>query len=123
MNPKVGIFFIVDGESLVDAVPLEAAEAYGDALQHGGHYEFWESLVPKTATEKKLRARAYDAYPRGRVVYFSVEEMFRVYMDKCLTAGTLEVIRERFGLMGSIQVEVKGDEHYRCAGCNPNYMD
>lgn len=47
MNPKVGIFFIVDGESLVDAVPLEAAEPYGDALQHGGHYEFWESLVPE----------------------------------------------------------------------------
>lgn len=123
MDPKVGIFFFIDNEILTDAVPVSEAEPYGDALQHGGHYEFWESLVPKTGTEKKLKARAYDAYPRGRVVFFPAEEMFRVYMDKCLTAGTLEVIREKFGLMGSIQVELKGDEHYRCAGCNPNYMD
>lgn len=107
----------------MDAVPEREAEPYGDALQHGGHYDLWESLVPKTATEKKLKARAYDAYPRGRVVFFPAEEMFRVYMDKCLTAGDLTVIRERFGLINSIKVEIKGDEHYKCAGCSRNFME
>lgn len=123
MNSKVGIFFFAEGKILVDAVPLEAAEPYGDALQHGGHYDFWESLVPKTATEKKLKARAYDAYPRGRVVSFPAEETFRIYMDKCLTEGDLEVVRERFGLISTIKVEIKGDEHYKCAGCNQNFME
>jgi hypothetical protein len=84
MNPKVGIFFFIDNEILMDAVHIEKGEAYGDAIQHGGHYEFWESLKPNILAERKFKARAYDAYPRGRVVYFPKKEKYIIYADRCI---------------------------------------
>jgi hypothetical protein len=38
--PKVGIFFFVDGEIIMDAVPVEKGEQRGDEIQRGNHYEF-----------------------------------------------------------------------------------
>jgi len=120
---KVGIFFFIDGEILLDAVPVENGEPYGNAIQHGGHYEFWETLVPKTLTERKFKARAYDAYPRGRVVYFPEKNKYCIYHDRCLKLNTdVTTVIEKFGLEGA-DIELEKDEHYKCAGCNPYFMD
>lgn len=121
--PKVGIFYFVDNKILMDAVPIETGEPYGDAIQHGSHYEFWEKLVPKTLIERKFKARAYDAYPRGRVVYFPAKDKYRIYHDKCLKKNVeLANVEEQFDLKG-VNIEFGKDEHYRCAKCNPYFLD
>lgn len=122
MNPKVGIFFYVDGEIIIDAVPFESGEPYGEAVQHGGHYDYWDALIPKTLVERKFKARAYDAYPRGRVVYYPKRKIFRLYSDRCLKADDLNAVKEKFGLE-TVKVEFETDEHYQCAKCNPNFLD
>ena len=65
---KVGIFFKVGNEFLIDAVPVADGEPYGEAVMHGGHYEFHERLIPSTPLQRRFRACDYDYYPRGRVV-------------------------------------------------------
>jgi hypothetical protein len=89
---KVGMFWCVGETVIGEAVPLSEAEPYGDALQHGGHYDFWLRLKPRTETERWLRGHAYDYYPRGRVVYFQSRQHFRLYVDGCLSVGDREAI-------------------------------
>lgn len=117
-SPRVGIFFFVGDKILMDAVPAEKGEPYGNAMQHGSHYEFWKSLVPQTMIERRFKARAYDAYPRGRVVYFPDRQKYRIYADSRLTMDEITLISELFELIG-VNIEIETDEHYRCAKCNP----
>lgn len=120
--PKVGIFFFIDDSILTDAVPIEKGEQYGNAVQHGGHYEFWESLMPKTLKERQFKARAYDAYPRGRVVYFPNEKKYCIYADTCLEMKNIVLVKEHFELIDEY-IELQTDEHYQCARCNPYFLD
>lgn len=119
---KVGIFFKVEGDFLTDAVSVESGEPYGEAVQYGGHYEFWEKLRPRASCERRFKAHAYDYYPRGRVVYFPIAKIYRLYSDRCLTAEDIRTVVGDFKLEGQ-PLEVAADEHYRCACCNPYYMD
>ncbi len=122
--PMVGIFYFIDDKVLFDAVPTADGEPYGDAVQHGSHYDFWDTLVPKTELEKRFKSRAYDAYPRGRVVFFPKRKTYRVYFDdKCICfSDDMPFILDCFGL-DNVEVEFLDDEHYRCASCNPHYLE
>jgi len=120
--PHVGIYFFVDGELVVNAVPIEQGESYVDTIQYGGHYEFWEKLQPRTSAERKMKDCAYDAYPRGRVVYFSGNRTYCIYVDECLKKDDIISIRDAFGLRWT-KAEVDYDENYQCAKCNPWLVD
>lgn len=115
-GPQVGIFWWVEEELLCDAVGLAAAEPYGVALQHGGHFDFHQALQPATLRDCRFRESEYDHYPRGRVVYFPARRLFAVYIDRCLNLEPIrQQIRARFALTG--EVRFGWDSHYRCAGC------
>jgi hypothetical protein len=121
--PKVGIFFFVNSAILLDQVPVERGEPYGNAVQYGGHYEFWERLRPKNPIERKFKTRAYDAFPRGRVVYFPDKDKYVIYYDMCLGLNMeLKSVIEKFELEG-LDIAVAKDEHYKCAKCNPYFLD
>lgn len=120
-GPLVGIYFVVRGEILIDAVELEKAEPYDDALQFGGHNDFHESLRPGSQTERLFKARPYDYFPRGRVVYFSTTKKFRMYFDRCLSKESLQEVIRQFGIERE-DLELCPDEHYQCAGCNRRYL-
>lgn len=47
MTQAVGIFFIVNGNVVFDAAPLENGELYGDTLGFSGHYDYWDALIHK----------------------------------------------------------------------------
>jgi hypothetical protein len=117
---QVGIFFLVDDQFLFDAVPLERGDPYGDTVGHGGHYEFWDLFGPRTELERRFKARAYDAYPRGRVVYFTREKRFVLYADQCLKREVLQRLAKQFGIEEPVFAR---DEHYQCATCNPSFVD
>ncbi len=119
---QVGIYWVVAGQIIGDAVPLAQAEPYGDALQHGGHYEFWSDLQPESTAERQLKTRAYDFWPRGRLVFFPQRGTARLYVDPCLQNDDVDAVREFFG-HSNPRIEIAWDEHYRCAECNHHYLD
>ena len=67
---KVGIFFVVQSNILINATNLELGEPYGDAINFSGNFEYWEAINPKNSIEQLFKSHAYDHFPRGRVVYF-----------------------------------------------------
>lgn len=121
MNPLVGIYFVVKNQVLHDTIGLEQAEVYADALQHGGHNDFHENLIPQSPIERLFKSKPYDYFPRGRVVYFQQTQKFRLYVDKCLDVTATQQVIEVFGLTDS-NMEVERDEHYKCAACNRHYL-
>ncbi len=119
---NVGIFFKVANDFLIDAVPVEESEPYGDALQYGGHYDFHEFLDPTVPLERRFKAHDYDYYPRGRVVFFPKLNAFNLYADPCMTPDDINRIIDLFSLDGQA-VEVTADKHYRCSRCNRSYFE
>ncbi len=117
---KVGIFFVVNGDLVVDAVPLEQGELYGDSVGFSGHYDYWQALAPNNPTERLFKSHTYDYFPRGRVVYFKKTGNFRLYADRCLKKADIENIAAAFQLP---EYRLSRDEHYQCAGCNAGYVD
>lgn len=117
---KVGIFFVVNGDLVVDAVPLEQGEFYGDTVGFSGHYDCWQALAPKNPTEQLFKSHAYDYYPRGRVVYFKESGNFRLYADRCLKKTDVEKVATTFQLTA---YRLARDEHYQCASCHQGYVD
>ena len=121
-STKVGIFWSVGGGFVVDAVDLPAAEPYGDTLQHGGHFDYWQNLIPATVMERKFKSHAYDYYPRGRVVFFPKRQISRVYVDRCMGTDDINAVLNLFDLQ-RLGLEIEGDLHYRCAKCNSMFID
>ena len=121
-NVKVGIYWSVDDVIIGDAVYLQEAEPYGDALQHGGHYEFWEKLQAGNDSERKFKSHAYDYYPRGRMVCFLKRETVRLYVDRCMDNDVLNAVLDFFEHR-DYPIEIENDAHYRCAGCNRHFTE
>ena len=48
---KVGIFYKVNNQILLEAIELDHAERYGNALGFGGHYEYWMKMTPSSLVE------------------------------------------------------------------------
>ena len=119
---NVGIFWLVDGAIVGDAVTLENAEPYAEALQYGGHFEFWENLKVFSVTGRKLKSHAYDYYPRGRMVFFPKRQTARLYVDYCMGSEVLIKALDFFKHQ-KYEIEIESDAHYRCAGCNRNYAE
>lgn len=117
---KVGIFFVVQGNLLIDVAPIAQGESYGDAINFSGHFDYWEALNPKSAVEQLFKNHAYDHFPRGRVVYFNKTSSFKLYADRCITKVKIEKIAAAFQLPA---YQLARDEHYQCAICNPDYLD
>ncbi len=117
---NVGIFFVVNGEVIFDAVPLEKGEPYGDAIGYSGHHDYWLALIPQSRTEHLFKSHDYDYFPRGRVVYFKNARHFRLYADRCLKKTEIQSVAAAFALA---EFQLARDEHYQCANCNAEYID
>ena len=119
-QPKVGIFFFINGVFIFDSVPLEQGELYGDTIGFSGHSDFWERIVPQNSTENLFKNHDYDYFPRGRVVYFQRLKRFKLYADSCMKHADIEKLGAIFELPS---YQLARDEHYQCASCNQNYVD
>ena len=117
---KIGIFFMVQGHLLIDATPHEQGELYGDAINFSGHFDYWETLIPKSAVEQIFKNYAYDHFPRGRVVYFIKTSSFKLYADPCMSKDEIEKVSAAFQLPS---YRLARDEHYQCAKCNTDFLD
>lgn len=97
-------------------VPLSHASEYGNALEHGGHWEYWDKLLPQTSNQFLLKDHEYDRFPRGRVLYFKNKQKIVVYADRCLwELQSQRMVQSAFGIHSSIQFVA--DSHYRFPSC------
>lgn len=119
--PEVGPFYVIDGAVFADTESYrDVEEINSNRDSNNTHYNYWELLQQ---LYKELREIDYDYYPRGRVVYNSVEDKFYVYLDKCLSG--MKTIRNIISELNLPQrkVVVRSDEHYQCHSCNKNYVN
>jgi len=126
MHPMVGIFWFIemgkDDDFVYDAVPISQGEKYDDAIAYGEHYSFWKKHLPKTCTEVIFKDNAYDAYPRGRIVFLPNENKFVIYIDKCICTDDLVKIIEKFQI-DNVDIAIEEDEQYRCTQCKSLFIN
>jgi hypothetical protein len=78
--PEVGIFWLIDNKLVADSIPWGQADVYGGF--YGGkndHAAFWttlQRLLPQ------WHGKEYTDFPRGRVLFDSIEEVFLVYSSR-----------------------------------------
>jgi len=115
-EPRLGIFWLIDGTLLMDSAPLSECEPYGDHLNFpGSHLVVWERW---TRLGKVRGEVEYEEPARGRVIYDTRAEHFTLLADKC--------ILDRVELIAQIKKELNlsrrstslaRDSHYRCSKC------
>jgi len=81
-EPRVGIFWVLNGEPLIDSALLSDAEPYGDHLTHPrGHAAVWERFQQNGTAPREME---YEEAPRGRVMYNTKSRRFTLLADKCI---------------------------------------
>jgi len=115
-EPRVGIFWIVDGKSVIDSAAISEAEPYGDHLTHPrGHADVWEQYqrLGKVPLESE-----YEEFPRGRVKYNTKTRRFSLLADKCILKDKNIVSKIMAALnLPSKKTDKETDSHYRCFAC------
>jgi hypothetical protein len=124
---SIGIIYYLNNVLLIDSTLIDECEESCGFKDHvRGHQEFWEAIQDAFISEGinyKLTERDYDFYPRGRVLYSVKENMFIVYLDRCMI-GKQEIIDEIVSRMNLPKdcFKVMPDFHYQCAACNKLYV-
>ena len=95
---------------------LAEAEEYGEFLTcPHGHYEIWEQWradSPGDPIAAVVRDSEYEEWPRGRVVFHSVQNQFTVYADRRISQDELQLVLGHFGIPAGRVVFMK-DAHYQ----------
>jgi hypothetical protein len=120
-EPRVGIFWVVNGKPLIDSTPLSQAEPYGDYLTHPrSHYEVWSQFQRGSAVSIDVE---YEEEPRGRVMYDGKARQFQMLADRCIlkNKALVEQIKKELHIPKSVLLGT--DSHYRCFRCLPRDGD
>jgi len=114
-EPRLGIFWLVNGKLLIDSRPLSECEHYGDHLNYpGSHIEVWEKWkhVGKAPAESE-----YEEYARGRVMYDTKTKRFTLLADRCILKRKDLIAEIKKQLSLPKQTSLGTDPHYRCFHC------
>lgn len=117
MEPsKVGIFYLLNGRIWTATAPVATIESSGGIRTYPRqHFDLWSDLQRQHSDLADL-----DCYslPRGRVLYNELSRSFDILADSHILEKDFLVARiiEEFCLDAS-KVEIKDDDHYRCAVC------
>lgn len=108
---KVGPFFYITEKIYADSVTWDEAEDYGDFKTFGAHFEFWDKLC---STNIDFADSDYVFFPRGRVVYNRVTNMFHIYLNRTLNKESVKKkVIKAFELQGLRYTIDDTDEHYQ----------
>jgi len=56
------------------------------------------------------------------MVSFPKRQTVRLYVDRCMDNDVINEALDFFEHQ-EYQIEIETDAHYRCAGCNPHYLE
>jgi hypothetical protein len=82
--PEVGIFWLIDNKMVADSIPWRQADIHGGFYSKNDHAALWTTLQRLLPQWKGLE---YTDYPRGRVLFDAMEEVFRVYSSRAIISG------------------------------------
>lgn len=120
-EPAVGLFWFVDGAIVAVGKSVRFADHYGECLTYdGGHSDHWElwrkagsSWLKRHKLPLSILVTEYDEHPRGRVIYSSVANQFKIIADARLHNGdNIKEICNHFRLSDA-QFSLEHDNHYR----------
>ena len=112
---RVGIFWVVNGELLIDSTPLSEGEQYNDFKIHPrDHISVWATFQQKGTVSPEFE---YEEFPRGRVMFNSKTQRFTLLADRCILRDKNVVRRIMSELRSPRNTETGTDLHYRCSRC------
>lgn len=114
--PQVGIIFYFDNKLWIESTPLEKAGNYGECKIHdGNHIDYWDRLIRESLVPQDDE---YQNIPRGRVVYNTSTQRYRLMLDRCILRrkNLVAMIKRQMGLPPK-ETDTSTDLHYRCAEC------
>lgn len=120
-SPEVGPFYVIDGEVFPDTESIRDIEtnSLGNKDSDETHYRYWKILK---LLYPEFKNKDYDYYPRGRVVYSNTEDIYKLFVDPCVSKSEINKIISELNLPKSKVKVDQSDEHYHCSMCNPNYV-
>ena len=115
-EPRVGIFWLVNQNLLIDSTLLSAAEEYDQFKIHSGnHVSVWEKFRQNGTAPREME---YEEAPRGRVMHNTKTRRFTLLADKCILKNK-RIVRKIMSEMSlpSKSTDRGTDSHYRCFAC------
>jgi hypothetical protein len=78
--PEVGIFWLIDNKLVADSFPWRQADVNGGFYSgKNDHAVFWRTLQ---RLRPQWQGKEYTDFPRGRVLFNSMEAVFLVYSSR-----------------------------------------
>jgi hypothetical protein len=78
--PEVGLFWLIDNKLLADSIPWRQADLHGGFYSgKNDHAVFWRTLQRLLP---QWQGKDYTDFPRGRVLFDSMEAVFLVYSSQ-----------------------------------------
>jgi hypothetical protein len=109
--PEVGIFWLIDNKLVADSIPWRQADFYGGFYSgKNDHAALWTTLQRLLPQWKGVE---YTDYPRGRVLFDAMEEVFLVYSSQAIvnSPGVRAMIVAEFKLPLAA-TKFEADYHY-----------
>ena len=102
---NLGIFWVVEGRIFYkqERVVVQGEKILDSSLSH---YAEWERL--------RFLKGDFATNPRGRVLFDPKNDIFHLYVDKCITDRQIKEIIRIFALD---RYKICYDEHYHCDKC------
>ncbi len=110
LDNRVGIFFLVEGNTLLHTCMLDEAKSEGGLLVYpDSHEDVWNRY------HKGRYGEDYDYFPRGRIVYCEEYDYFLLYYNHC----SRHIIPELHSRYRTKNCQLAYDLSYRCHQCRP----
>jgi hypothetical protein len=114
-EPRLGIFWLVNGKLLIESAPLSECEKYGEHLNFpGSHIEVWEKWKH---AGKAPADTEYEEYGRGRVLCDKQGTKFALLADTHILSQKRLIATIKAELHLPKQTSLGTDPHYRCFQC------
>ncbi|MGL4345741.1 MAG: hypothetical protein ACRCTE_11130 [Cellulosilyticaceae bacterium] len=114
---KIGLFFVTQEGLLVTTYDKKEGEVKGGLISAPcGHEQVWRERF------EQAYDKAYDFYPRGRVVFNTTSRQYVIYHDRCIKPIDLRPVIQTFGLEGE-NVRQTIDIYYGCERCDSLFDD
>jgi hypothetical protein len=78
--PEVGIVYLIGEDLFMDGVPAKDAEDYGEfKIYDRDHFSWFENeLAYIHSISSIVKGKEYEDFPRGRVSYSKLEDMYYI---------------------------------------------
>jgi len=119
--PEVGIVYLIGEDLFMDGVPAKDAEDYGEfKIYDRDHFSWFENeLAYIHSISSIVKGKEYENFPRGRVSYSKLEDMYYILLDRCIIKNKDDIkeIIKMFHIPYNKYV-IKKDNHYVCPKCS-----